>query len=142
MRTVHSLEELLLLPGDQCVNGFRARSEIRLEIPDITRATLIRAQESLNALQQSGGAIAASALMLCALVIGAVEVGQRFSSMTSLRALMGLAAVLACSFALGFAARYGARVFTRWRFTRLCREQHRALSGELMRPVATRTDDC
>jgi hypothetical protein len=136
MRTVHSLDELLILPRDRVVNGFRARSEIRLEIPDVTRTALTRAQDALNALQERRGALAGSALMLVALVLGVIDVTQRHVSLLSLRAALELVVVLGAAFALGFAARFTSCAITRWQFARRCREQHRVLADELMRPMA------
>jgi hypothetical protein len=136
MRIVHSLDELLILPRDQRVNGLRARSEVRLEIPDIERPELVRAQDALNELQERGGALAGAVVMLLLLIAGVVEVMQRHSSLITWRAGAELLAVLALSFAAGLAGRLVSCAFTRWQFTKRCREQHRALAEMLMAPSA------
>ena len=136
MRIVHSLDELLILPRDRQVNGLRARTEVRLEIPDIERPVLARAQDALNELQERGGALTGAVVMLLLLIAGVIEVMQRHSSLMTLRAGAELIAVLALSFAAGFAGRLASCAFTRWQFARLCREQHRALAETLMPPVS------
>jgi hypothetical protein len=136
MRIVHSLDELLILPRDRLVNGLRARTEVRLEIPDIERPVLARAQDALNALQERGGAMAGALVMLLLLTIGVIEVLQRHASLVSLRAGAELAGVLALSFAMGFVGRLASCAFTRWQFGKLCREQHRALAETLMAPAS------
>jgi hypothetical protein len=130
MRTVHSLDELLVLPRDRRVNGFRARTEVRLDIPDITRPALVRAQDALNELQESGGSIAGAMCTLAMLVYGVVLVLQRHDSLLTVRAAGEMLAVLGLSFALGFAARFASCVHTRWQFTRRCRALHRALAEQ------------
>lgn len=130
MRIVHSLDELLVLPSDRLVNGFRARSAVRLEIPDVTGATLARAQDALNELQECGGSIAGAIGTLLVLVYGLVVVIQRHDSLLSVRAAGELAAVVGLSLALGLAARFASCVHTRWRFARRCRELHRALLAD------------
>jgi hypothetical protein len=136
MRIVHSLDELLILPRDRHVNGLRARTEVRLEIPDIERPVLVRAQDALNELQERGGAVAGAVVMLLLLIAGVIEVMQRHSSLLSLRAGVELSAVLALAFALGFMGRLASCAFTRWQFGKLCREQHRALAETLLAPAA------
>jgi hypothetical protein len=136
MRIVHSLDELLILPRDQRVNGLRARTEVRLEIPDIERPVLVRAQDALNELQERGGAMAGAIVMLLLLIAGVIEVMQRHSSLMNLRAGAELLAVLALSFALGFVGRLVSCAFTRWQFGKVCRAQHRALAQTLLAPAA------
>ena len=135
MHIVRSLDELLILPRDQRVNGLRARAEVRLEIPAIGRLSLTRAQDALNALQERGGALAGALVMLLLLVAGVIEVIQRHPSLLSLRAAAELTGVLALSFALGFLARLSSCAVTRWQFARRCRKQHRVLADELTSPV-------
>lgn len=130
MRIVHSLEELLILPSDQRVNGFRVRAEVRLDIPDITRPALARAQEALNELQECSGSLAAALCMLATLVCGVVLVLQRHESLWSLHAAGELIAALGLSFASGLAARLTARAYTRWQFRRRCRRLHALLAAE------------
>jgi hypothetical protein len=129
MHIVHSLDELLILPADRHVNGIWARMEVRLEIPDITEAAQLRAQRALNELQERRGTIAGAGIMFLTLLGGVLAVMGRRQSLLSWRAALELAAVLALSFALGYGARLVSRAFTRWQFTRRCREQHRALAG-------------
>lgn len=136
MRIVHSLDELLILPRDQRVNGLRARTEVRLEIPDFERPVLVRAQDALNELQERGGALGGAIVMLLLLIAGVIEVMQRHSSLLTLRAGAELLAVLALAFAAGFVGRLASCAFTRWQFAKRCREQHRALAEMLMAPVA------
>jgi hypothetical protein len=68
--------------------------------------------------QEGKAALAASLLMLGAMIIGIVEVIQRNSRLTSSRALIEIAVVLAISFTLGFAARFLMRAWSRWRSAR------------------------
>jgi len=130
MRTVHTLDELLMLPRDRLVNGFRARAGVRLEIPDVERAAQIRAQESLNELQENSGALAGAACMLATLLYGVVRVIQRHESLLSLRAVGELLAVMGLAFLLGLTARLTASTCTRLQFARRCRALHHALAGE------------
>ena len=130
MRTVHTLSELLLLPRDPRVNGFRTRAGVRLEIPDIERAAQMRAQDSLNELQEGSGALAGAVCMLATLIYGVVQVIQRQESLFGLRAAGELLVVLGVAFTLGFVARLAACGFTRLQFTRRCRALHHALIGE------------
>lgn len=132
MRTVHSLDELLILPRDQRVNGFSARSEVRLDIPEITRRAQVHAQDALNELQEKGGSLAGAVCMLLTLVYGVVLVIQRHDSLLSMRAAAELFAALGLSFAIGLGARFASCVHTRWQFKRRCRELHRALASELL----------
>ncbi len=135
MRIVHSLDELLILPRDRRVNGLRARTEVRLEIPDIERPVLARAQDALNELQERGGAMAGAVVMLLLLIAGVIEVMQRHASLLTLRAGSELVAVLALAFALGFVGRLASCAFTRWQFGKVCRQQHRALTETLLAPA-------
>src|SRR4051812_18459397 len=70
MRIVHSLEELLDLPADQDVNGFRRREALQLEIPTLTHHALTDAQDALNSLQERGGSLVAAGIMFVALICG------------------------------------------------------------------------
>lgn len=130
MHTVHSLAELLLLPRDSRVNGFRTRAAVRLEIPDVERAAQMRAQDSLNELQEASGAMAGAVCMLVTLTYGVVRVIQRQESLFGMRALRELLVVLGVSFALGFVARFTACAVTRLQFARRCRVLHHALARE------------
>jgi hypothetical protein len=136
MRIVSSLDELLLLPRDRCVNGFRTRTAVRLEIPDITQPALVRAQDALNELQERGGSITGAVCMLLTLVYGVVLVVQRHESLWNLRGAGELLAALGLSFAVGLVARFASCIHTRWQFRRLCRELHRALAGQHAGPEA------
>ena len=130
MRTVHSLAELLLLPRDPRVNGFRTRAGVRLEIPDVERSAQMRAQDALNELQEGSGAMAGAVCMLATLIYGVVQVIQREESLFGLRAAGELVIVLGVAFTLGFVARLAACAFTRLQFARRCRALHHALAGE------------
>ena len=132
MRIVHSLDELLILPSDQRVNGFRARTEVQLEIPEITRSALVRAQDALNELQERGGSLTGAVCTLLTLVYGVVLVIQRHDSLLSMRAAGELFAAVGLSLAVGFAARFASCMHTRWQFRRRCRELHRELSGTFL----------
>ena len=125
MRIVHTLDELRVLPRDRAVNGFRARSTVRLEIPDINAPALVHAQDALNQLQERSGSLASAVCMLITLVYGAVLILQRHDSLLSVRAAGELLAVIGLSFAVGFAARFLSCVRTRWQFGRRCLELHR-----------------
>lgn len=134
MRIVHTLDELAVLASDRHVNGFWARSEVRLEIPDITEPALLSAQGVLNELQDRRGTIAGSGLMFLTLLGGVIVVMKRHESLMSWRAAIELLLVLAFAFTLGYLARLVSRAWTRWQFARRCREQHRKL-GQIARPV-------
>ena len=129
MRVVKSLDELLRLPADARVNGFRVRETLQIEIPWVARAATLRAQEALNHLQYRGGSFAAAGFMFVTLVLGMIEVFHRNSSMFARRAAFELAVVLTIAFAAGLLAKYAALAVTRWQFANRCREQHRELSG-------------
>lgn len=130
MRVVHSLDELLVLPSDRRVNGFRVRAAVRLDIPDITRPALARAQDALNELQERGGSLSGAICTLATLVYGVVLVMQRHESLWSVRAAGELLAAIGLSFAFGLAARFVSGVHRRWRFGRRCAQVHRLLEGE------------
>ena len=132
MRIVYSLDELLILPSDRRVNGFRARTEVQLEIPEITKSALVRAQDALNELQERGGSLAGAVCTLVTLVYGVVLVIQRHDSLLSMRAAGELFAAVGLSLAIGFAARFASCMHTRWQFKRRCRELHQALGAELL----------
>ena len=135
MRIVHSLEELLDLPRDECVNGFRRRESLQLEIPTLNDHALTDAQDALNSLQERGGSLAAAGIMFLALIAGVVNVFIRNPSLLSLRALLEFAAVLVISFCLGAFGKMIALAFTRWQFARRCREQYDELSRLLREPA-------
>lgn len=128
MRIVHSLEELLELPLDRTVNGFRGREALQLEIPALTRHALTSAQCALNDLQSRCGSLAGAGTMFVALLFGVIQVFQRNTSLLSWRAFAELVFVLVVSFGLGFVAKYAALAFTRWQFAYRCRAHHRLLS--------------
>jgi hypothetical protein len=135
MRIVHSLEELLDLPRDEHVNGFRRRESLQLEIPTLTHHALTDAQDALNSLQERGGSLAAAGIMFLALILGVTAVILRNPSLLSGRALLELAVVLMISFGLGAIGKMAALAFTRWQFARRCREQYEELSRLLREPA-------
>jgi hypothetical protein len=135
MRIVHSLEELLDLPSDEHVNGFRRRESLQLEIPTLNDHALTDAQDALNSLQERGGSLAAAGIMLLALIVGVTNVFLRNPSLFSGRALLELAVVLVVSFSLGAFGKMLALAFTRWQFARRCREQYDELSRLLREPA-------
>ena len=131
MRVVNTLDELLALPRDSRVNGFRKRTPIRLEIPAVTRPVLIRAQYSLNELQERCGSLGAAGFMFVTLLYGVLQVFHRNASLLTLRAALELGIVLAISFAAGALGKYLCLAVTRWQFAHRCRAQHRALLAQL-----------
>jgi hypothetical protein len=135
MYVVHSLDELLILPRDPRVNGFRARAELRLDIPALAQPAQVRAQDSLNELQERGGSLAGAVCMALTLVYGVLLVMQRHDSLWSARAAGELSAAVGLSFAIGLAARFASCLHTRWEFRRRCRELHRALTREISAQV-------
>jgi hypothetical protein len=135
MRIVHSIEELLDLPDDDSVNGFRSRQALRLEIPTLAHDVLDDAQEALNRLQERGGSLVAAGVMFVALVSGVLKVFHRNASMLSGQALLELLVVLLVSFMLGTLARGAALAITRWQFGRRCREQYEELARQLREPA-------
>jgi len=135
MRIVHSLEELLDLPRDEHVNGFRRRESLQLEIPTLNDHALTDAQDALNSLQERGGSLAAAGIMFIALVLGVITVFLRNPSLFTGRALLELAAVITISFCFGAIAKMVALAFTRWQFARRCREQYDQLSRMLREPA-------
>ena len=135
MRIVHSLEELLDLPSDEHVNGFRRRESLQLEIPTLNDHALTDAQDALNSLQERGGSLVAAGIMFLALIVGVTNVFLRNPSLFSGRALLELAVVLVISFSLGAFGKMIALAFTRWQFARRCREQYDELSRLLREPA-------
>jgi hypothetical protein len=135
MRIVHSLEELLDLPSDEHVNGFRRRESLQLEIPTLNDHALTDAQDALNSLQERGGSLAAAGIMFLALIVGVTNVFLRNPSLFAGRALLELAVVLVISFSLGAFGKMIALAFTRWQFARRCREQYDELSRLLREPA-------
>ena len=136
MRIVHSLDELLELPREPRVNGYRAREPLRLEIPRLASDASTRAQDSLNSLQERCGSLAAAGVMFLTLLAGVFKVFHENPKILSLSALAGFAAVLVISFAFGALAKIIALAFTRWQFARRCREQYEVLSQLLQRSAA------
>jgi hypothetical protein len=128
MRIVHSLDELLELPLDRTVNGFRSREALLLEIPSFTRQALTAAQCALNDLQSRGGSLVGAGSMFLALLYGVVEVFRRNESLVSGSAFEDFAFVLVVSLGAGFVAKYAALAFTRWQFAYRCRAHHHMLS--------------
>ena len=135
MRIVHSLEELLDLPSDEHVNGFRRRESLQLEIPTLNDHALTDAQDALNSLQERGGSLAAAGIMFLALIFGVFSVFVRNPSLFTARALLEFAVVLVVSFGLGAFGKMIALAFTRWQFARRCREQYNELSRMLREPA-------
>jgi hypothetical protein len=131
MRIVSTLDELLALPSDRHVNGFRRRIPVRLDIPALTKPVLVRAQFALNELQERRGSAGAAAFMFVMLLLGVVQVFHRNTSVFNVRACFELAIVLGISFAAGAAGKYLALAFTRWQFAYRCRAQHRRLLEQL-----------
>ena len=136
MRIVHSLDELLELPREPAVNGFRAREPLRLEIPKLASDVSTRAQDSLNSLQERCGSLAAAGVMFLTLLAGVFKVFHENPSILSFKALAEFAGVLVISFCLGAVAKMMTLAFTRWQFTRRCREQYEVLSQLLQRSTA------
>jgi len=135
MRIVHSLEELLQLPQEPGVNGFRARESLRIEIPRLGSDASTRAQDSLNRLQERCGSLAAAGVMFLALVAGVFKVFHRNPEFLAFATLYELLAVLGISSCLGALAKMIALAVTRWQFARQCREQHDQLSRLLQGPA-------
>ena len=135
MRIVHSLEELLDLPRDEHVNGYRRREVLQLEIPTFTHHALTDAQDALNSLQERGGSLAAAGIMFLALIFGVTAVFLRNPSLLTGRALLELAVVLVVSFGLGAIGKMLELAVTRWQFARRCREQYEELSRMLREPA-------
>lgn len=131
MRIVSTLDELLALPSDRRVNGYRQRIPVRLEIPALTKPVLVRAQFALNELQERRGSAGAAAVMFVTLLFGVVQVFHRNASLLNVRACIELAIVLGASFAAGAAGKYLTLAFTRWQFALRCRAQHRRLIEQL-----------
>ncbi len=127
MRVVSTLDQLLELPADKVVNGFRVRTPVKLEIPDLCARVQTGAQEALNGLQARGGSLAGAVFMFLTLLYGVTQVFHRTTTLMSWEALFGLAAVLVVSFGVGFVAKYAALLVTRWQFARLCRAYYHVL---------------
>lgn len=133
MRVVRTVDELLTLPQDRFVNGFRGRAPLLLDIPEVSRPMLIRAQDALNRLQQRGGSLAGAAVMFIAMLAGVSKVVHENDSLLSWAAVGELILVLAISFALGVAAKWATLAITRLQFAYRCRVQHDLLSMLLPR---------
>src|SRR3954463_3847177 len=136
MRVVNTLDELLALPSDRDVNGFRKRVPVRLEIPALTKPVLVRAQFALNELQERCGVAGAAGFMFVTLVLGVIQVFGRHASLLTWNAAVELAIVLGVSLAAGAAGKYLALAITRWQFAHRCRAQYRRLSATLEAPDA------
>jgi hypothetical protein len=136
MRIVHSLDELLELPSEPCVNGYRAREPLRLEIPQLASDASTRAQDSLNSLQERCGSLAAAGVSFILLVAGVISIFQRNPTLFSWSALTELGVVLVIAFCFGVLAKMITLSFTRWQFARRCREQYEVLSQLLQRSAA------
>ena len=128
MRVVRSLDELLTLPRDRHVNGFREREPLMLEIPELSRPMLMRGQDALNRLQERGGRLAGTGFMVVVLLAGVSKVLYDNGSLLSWRSVGGLTVALVVSLAVGFAAKWAALTITRWQFAYRCRAQHYMLS--------------
>jgi hypothetical protein len=133
MRVVRSLDELLTLPRDRLVNGYRGRAPLMLDIPELSRPMLMRAQDALNSLQERGGRLVGVAVMLIAIVAGVGKVLHENASLLSWLAAGELILVVALSFAIGLAAQWAALAFTRLQFAYRCRVQHDLLAMLLPR---------
>ncbi len=136
MRIVHSLDELLELPSEPGVNGYRAREPLRLEIPQLASEASTRAQDSLNSLQDRCGSLAAAGVSFILLVAGVFNILQRNQTLLSWSAAAELGVVLVISFCFGALAKMMTLSFTRWQFARRCREQYEELSQVLQRSAA------
>jgi len=133
MRVVRTVEELLTLPQDRFVNGYRGRAPLLLDIPEVSRPMLLRAQDALNRLQQRGGSLAGAAAMFIAMLAGVSKVVHENASLLSWAAVGELILVLVISFALGIAAKWAALAITRLQFAYRCRVQHDLLTMLLPR---------
>jgi hypothetical protein len=116
------------------VNGFGARMAVQLEIPEISRHSLINAQRPLNRLQSRCGCVAGAIAMLATLAVGTSSVYAQNAETLSWRVLPQAGAVLLAAFVIGFAAKMATLAATRWQFARACRAQHRALSCLIQQP--------
>jgi hypothetical protein len=128
MRVVRSLDELLTLPQDRHVNGYRGRVPLMLEIPELSRPMLMRAQDALNSLQERGGSLAGAAVMFLVLLAGVTKVLHENASLLGWRPITELAVALGLSFGCGFAAKWAALAITRLQFAYRCRAQYDMLS--------------
>jgi hypothetical protein len=130
MRIVSSLDQLAALPRDRSVNGYGARTPLRLEIPAVTRHSLLRVERALNRLQSRCGCMAGAIVTLIALGAGAIDLVRSGALAWSwdlpIRGLL----VLAGAFLLGLAAKFATLAATRWQFTRACRLHVRALARD------------
>jgi hypothetical protein len=133
MRVVRSLDELRILPQDRQVNGFRGRAPLMLDIPEVSRPMLMRAQDALNGLQERGGSFAGAAVMLLVMFAGVARVLRENALFSSWLAAAELVLVLVVSCVLGYAAKWAALAITRLQFAYRCRVQHDLLSMLLPR---------
>jgi hypothetical protein len=130
MRIVSSLDQLAALPRDRSVNGYGARTPLRLEIPAVTRHSLLRAERALNRLQSRCGCMAGAIATLIAIGAGAVDLfrGDALAWSWDLPARVLL--LLTAAFLLGLAAKIFTLAATRWQFARACRLHVRALARD------------
>jgi hypothetical protein len=119
------------------VNGFRARTPVKLELAHLGSPTLSAAQETLNRLQARRGSLAGAVCMFLTLIYGVTQVFRLTQRLMSWEAVIGLGIVLVVAFAMGVIAKYVALMVTRWQFARWCREQHRVLSARAPRGAAS-----
>jgi hypothetical protein len=122
------VDELLHLPRDSRVNGLGTRVPVRLDIPNLPRHALIRAQESLNALRNRCGCVAGGVVTLGTLVAGAALVWRGHYPGIWLPTLRDALLTLTGSFIAGLLAKLAVLLVTRWQFAFRCRNHHRWLS--------------
>lgn len=132
MRVINSLDELLRLPRDPRVNGFGVRVPLRLEIPELTRHALLRAQGALNRLQSRCGCLAGALATLATLALGVRWLWRSELDWTSWAAVRALGLLVVAAFIAGFIGKFTTLVITRWQFAHRCRRQHRLLVDELL----------
>jgi uncharacterized integral membrane protein len=136
MRIVNTLDELLQLPADKQVNGFRVRTPVKLELANLSSPALVSAQEALNRLQARRGSLAGAICMFLTLIYGVTQIFRFTEKLLSWEAVLGLGLVLVAAFGTGVIAKYLALTVTRWQFARWCRQQHRVLSAQTPRAAA------
>jgi hypothetical protein len=122
------LEELLTLPHDRHVNGYRGRVPLMLDIPELSRPMLMHAQDALNSLQERGGSLAGAVARFIVMLAGVSKVLNENASLLGWRPIAELVVVIAASFALGFVAKWTALAVTRLQFAYRCRVQYDMLS--------------
>jgi hypothetical protein len=130
MRIVSSLDQLANLPRDRTVNGFGSRAPLRLEIPAVTRHSLLRAERALNRLQSRCGCMAGAIATLIAIGAGTFDLFRSGSLAWSWDLPVRVLLVLTAAFLLGLAAKFVTLVATRWQFARACHVHVRALARD------------